>query len=165
MGSIKKLVFLILIACNLSFCVSKQHNQMDFPQEIADAYFQEWIGGQVPSGRGVDFYIKFKKPLPKDIVLENIYFQNQKTVLETEDNQSFVAHFYQLATKHDLILDSDPLKEYGNKAPVITKPKFDLKRNEAVIEYKKANKIFYYKMLSVKEKPIIAYPSENKPKN
>lgn len=165
MGSIKKLVFLVLIACNLSFCVSKQHNQMDFPQEIADAYFQEWIGGQVPSGKGVNFYIKFKKPLPKDIVLQSIYFQNQKTVLETEDNQSFVAHFYQLATKHDLILDSDPLKEYGNKAPVITKPKFDLKRNEAVIEYKKANKIFYYKMLSVKEKPIIAYPSKNKPKN
>ena len=42
-------------------------------------------------------------------------------------------------------MDSDSLKEYGNKAPVIEKPKFDLKPNEALLEYKKNNKTRFSK--------------------
>lgn len=160
-----KYFFLALTVFSFSFCASKQNTQMDFPQEIAAVYFQKWIGGQEQSGSGTDFYIEFKKPLAKEIILEKIYFQNQEAKPESRDNQTFVAHFYQKTAQHDLILDSDPLKEYGNKAPVIVKPMFDLKPTEAVLEYKKNSKTFYFKIISIKEKPIIAYPSRNKPKN
>jgi hypothetical protein len=60
-------------------------------------------------------------------------------------------------------LDSNPLKEYGNKAP-IEKLKFDLQFNEAVLEYSNHNKLFY-KIKDVEERPVIADPSEIKPKN
>jgi hypothetical protein len=41
MGYIKQIVVLILTAGSLSFCASKQNNNMDFPQEIAAVYFQK----------------------------------------------------------------------------------------------------------------------------
>jgi hypothetical protein len=161
----KKIVILILVAASLFYCGSKQNIQFDFEREIADVYFQQWIVGQQLFSSRTNFYIQFKKPLSKEIILEKIHFQNQKVVFDTEDDQTFVAHLSQMARMQDLILDGDSLKEYGNRAPVIIKSKFDLKRNEAVLEYKKGKKTMYYKMVSIKEKPIITYPLKNKPKN
>jgi hypothetical protein len=54
----------------------------------------------------------------------------------------FCLHFYEFPINQDLVLDSNPLKEYGNKAP-IEKLKFDLQFNEAVLEYSNHNKLFY----------------------
>jgi hypothetical protein len=56
--------------------------------------------------------------------------------------------------KEDLIMDKNPAKEYGNKAPVVSKSKFDLKSNEAILEYKKDSKTLFYKILNVQEKPL-----------
>ena len=165
MGYIKKILVLILLAGSLSFCASKQENKMDFPQEIAAAYFQKINTGDGQAGAGNDFYIEFDKPLKKGIALDKVYFRNQVAILGKENDSVFVAHFYEAPTNQDIILDSNPLKEYGNKAPVIIKPKFDLKRNQAVLEYRKQNETFFYTIEAIKEKPIIAYPSENKPKN
>ncbi|MFV5696948.1 hypothetical protein ACM55H_01145 [Flavobacterium sp. ZT3R17] len=141
----------------------KQELQTEFPQEIKSVYFQKWLDGE--KGSGIDFYIEFKKRLSKEIKLEKIYFRNQESNLEEATKNTFVAHFYQKNSIPDLILDSDFLKEYGNKAPVIIKPKFDLKPNEAVLEYKKMDQTLFFKIVNPKEKPMIAYPSINKPKN
>jgi hypothetical protein len=154
-----------ILAISLTFCAMKQELQTEFPQEIKSVYFQKWIGGQEETGSGTDFYIEFKKRLSKEIKLEKIYFRNQETNLEGVAENTFVAHFYQQKSIPDLILDSDSLKEYGNKAPVILKPKFDLKPNEAVLEYKKMDQPLFFKIVNPKEKPMIAYPSINKPKN
>lgn len=164
MGSIKKLVFLILIAGSLSFCASKQTCQMDFPQEIAAVYFQKVNSGEGQVAPRTDFYIEFEKPLAKEIVLDKVYFQDMVGVVEIESDTTFVAHFYQDSTDHDLVLHSDPTKEYGNKAPIITEPKFDLQRTEAVLEYRKREKTFFYKILAIKERPMILNPSGIKPK-
>lgn len=165
MSYIKKIVVLILMTGSLSFCASKQNNQMDFPQDIVAAYFQKINtgGGQVRTGN--DFYIEFDKPLKKGIALNKVYFRNQAAILEKENDRIFVAHFYDAPTSQDLILDSDPLKEYGNKAPVIAKPKFDLQPTEAVLEYREQNETFFYTIVAIKERPMIANPSEIKPKN
>jgi hypothetical protein len=143
----------------------KQEFQMEFPQEIKSVYFQKWIGGQEGTRSGMDFYIEFKKPLSKEIKLGKIYFRNQESNLEEVTKNTFVVHFYQKNRIPDLIMDSDSLKEYGNKAPVIIKSKFDLKPNEAVLEYKKMDQTLFFKIVNPKEKPMIAYPSINKPKN
>ncbi|CAM2854400.1 hypothetical protein [Flavobacterium frigoris] len=165
MGYNKKIWVLILLAGSLSFCASKQENKIDFPQEIAAAYFQKINTGDSQARAGNDFYIEFDKPLKKGMALDKVYFRNQVAILEKENDSVFVAHFYEAPTNQDIILDSNPLKEYGNAAPVIVKPKFDLKPNEAILQYKKKNKTAYYKITSVKEKPIILYPSGIKPKN
>ncbi|MBP6182367.1 hypothetical protein [Flavobacterium sp.] len=143
----------------------KQELQTKFPQEIKSVYFQKWIGGQQETGSGIDFYIEFKKPLSKEIKLNKIYFRNSETNFEEVSKNTFVAHFYQKNINQDLILDNDSLKEYGNKAPVIIKPKFDLNPNEALLEYTENHKTIFFKIMNPKENPTIADPSINKPKN
>jgi hypothetical protein len=55
--------------------------------------------------------------------------------LNRQQKVFFVA-FSSNPTNPDLILHKDRLKEYGNQAPVIRRPKFDLKSTEALLEYK-----------------------------
>ncbi|MFV5690765.1 hypothetical protein ACM55K_01930 [Flavobacterium sp. LT1R49] len=141
----------------------KPELQTEFPQDIKSVYFQKWTGGQ--EGSGIDFYIEFAKPLSKEIELDKIYFKNQESNFEQVSKNTFVAHFYQKNMNQDLILDSDSKKEYGNKAPIIIKPKFDLKPNEALLEYTENNKTLFFKIMNPKENPTIAHPSMNKPKN
>ncbi|MEZ7498365.1 hypothetical protein QO200_06400 [Flavobacterium sp. Arc3] len=164
MGSTIKIALLVLISCSLSFCASKQDNQMKFPQEIVAAYYQKTnsVEGQVPNG--IDFYIEFNIPLQEGIILDKVYFKNQEAKLEKEDKYTFKAHFNQFPASYDLVLDSDPLKEYGNKAHSITQPKFELQSTEAVLEYSKNDKTFFYKIKAIKERPMIPNPSGIKPK-
>jgi hypothetical protein len=165
MAYIKKVLVLVLTACCLSFCASRQQHQMDFPQTISVAYFQKTNGVEDQYENGFDFYIELEKPLIKGIIVEKLHFKNQVAVVEQQSSTIFVAHFYQKPTNQDLILDSDPRKEYGNKAPVIAKSRFDLKATEAVLEYKYQNESFYYTIETIKERPMIANPSGIKPKN
>ncbi|TDE46690.1 hypothetical protein E0I26_00995 [Flavobacterium rhamnosiphilum] len=178
MKGYKTVVFLFIIAISLTFCAMKQDSspdkyreelakqvQTDFPQEIKSVYFQKWIGGREETGSGINFYIEFKKPLSGNIKLKKIYFHNQESSLEEVTKNTFVAHFYQRNKSFDLIMDKDSLKEYGNKAPIIVKPKFALKPNEALLEYKKKGKTQFFKISNPKERPMIAYPSMNKPKD
>ncbi|MDI5948504.1 hypothetical protein QLS91_05100 [Flavobacterium sp. LB2P84] len=143
---------LFITAISLTFCAMKQELQTEFPQEIQSAFYQKMKDG-TDSG-GTHFYIEFKKPFAANIKLKKIYFHNQESSVEEITKNTFVAHFYQINKKEDLILDIDPAKEYGNKAPVIQKSKFDLKRNEAVLEYKKDNKTQFFKITNLIEKPL-----------
>ncbi|MDI5898136.1 hypothetical protein [Flavobacterium yafengii] len=143
---------LFITAISLTFCAMKQELQTEFPQEIQSAFYQKMKDG-IDSG-GTHFYIEFKKPFAANIKLKKIYFHNQESSVEEITKNTFVAHFYQINKKEDLILDIDPAKEYGNKAPVIQKSKFDLKRNEAVLEYKKDNKTQFFKITNLIEKPL-----------
>ena len=148
-----KIISLLLItAISLTFCAMKQELQTEFPQEIQSAFYQKMKNGTESSG--THFYIEFKKPLATNIKLEKIYFHNQESSAEEITKSTVVAHFYQRNKKEDLILDSNPEKEYGNKAPVIQKSKFDLKPNEAILEYKKDNNTQFFKITNVIEKPL-----------
>ena len=165
MGYSKQIVVLILTAGSLSFCASKQNNNMDFPQKITAVYFEK-INTKEGLVRTVgDFYIKFDKPLEKGIILNKIYFRNQVAILLKVNDRNFVSRFYEFPINQDLVLDSNPLKEYGNKAPAIEKLKFDLQFTDAVLEYSNHNQTFFYKIKDIKERPVIADPSEIKPKN
>ena len=152
MKGYKIIGLLFITAISLTFCAMKQELQTEFPQEILSAFYQKMKGG-TESG-GTHFYIEFKKPLAANIKLKKIYFHNQESPVEEITKNTFVAHFYQSNKQEDLILDSNPAKEYGNKAPVVQKTKFDLKPNEAVLEYKKENKTYFFKITNPIEKPL-----------
>lgn len=160
----KKTALFLLVATSLSFCASSQELKTVFPQEIASVYFQRWIGGREETGSGTHFYIEFKKPLSSTIRLQKIYFKNQVASLEKSTANTFVAHFYTRKRSADLIMDRDSLKEYGNEPPLIVKPKFPLKPNEALLEYKQNGKTRFYKIKNPKERAMIAYPS-SRPRN
>ena len=152
MKGYKTIVLLFIIAISLTFCAMKQEFQTDFPQEIQSAFYQKMKDG-IDSG-GTHFYIEFKKPLAANIKLEKIYFQNQESAVQEITPKDFESTFLQSNKKEDLIMDKNPAKEYGNKAPVIQKTKFDLKPNEAVLEYKKDDETQFFKITNLIEKPL-----------
>ncbi|MFV8269095.1 hypothetical protein ACNQGP_04050 [Flavobacterium sp. GT2N3] len=147
----KSIGVLFIVAISLTFCAMKQEFQTEFPQEIQSVFFQN--GDDGAENNQTHFYIEFKKPITASIKLEKIYFHNQESPVEVITKNTFVSHFFQIK-KEDLILDSNPANEYGNKAPRIQKSKFDLKSNEAVLQYKQENKTFFYKITNVMEKPL-----------
>ena len=152
MKGYKIISFLLITAISLTFCAMKQEFQTEFPQEIQSVFYQKMRKGTESSA--INFYIEFKNPLSANIKLEKIYFHNQESSVQEITPKDFKSSFLQSKIKEDFILDIDPAKEYGNKAPVIQKSKFDLKPNEAVLQYKQDNKTLFYKISNVSEKPL-----------
>jgi hypothetical protein len=152
MKGYKIISFLLITAISLTFCAMKQEFQTEFPQEIQSVFYQKIKKGSQSSV--VNFYIEFKNSLSANIKLEKIYFQNQESSVQEITPKDFKSTFLQSNKKEDLIMDKNPAKEYGNKAPVVQKSKFDLKSNEAVLEYTKDGKTLFYKISNVLEKPL-----------
>ena len=159
-----QILFLLLIVIILGYCAPKEDIKTSFAQKIKSVYFQKLIEGKEPKVRVTLFYIEFEAPLSKDIQLQKIYFQNQEGNFEQATKNIFVAHLAPIHSNPDLILHKDSRKEYGNRAPIITKPKFVLKPTEAVLEYESNGKSYFFNINNIKEKPMIAYPSVIKPK-
>ena len=147
-----RIFFLFTIAISQTFCAMKQELQSEFPQEIKSVYYQKVVGNS--QDKAILFYIEFKKPLAPTIKLDKIYFHSQLATVNEIDKNTFEAYFKGINNNEDLILDINPAKEYGNKAPVIEKSKFDLKPNEAVLEYKKNKKTQFFKITNLIEKTI-----------
>jgi hypothetical protein len=154
----------LLIIVSLVYCSPKENQKTKFPQKIKSVYFQKRVDVRGSKGSGTDFYIEFATPLSQDIQLVKIYFQNHEANFEPITKNIFVAHLAPKLANPDLILHRDSRKEYGNQAPIIVKPKFDLQPTEALLEYKSDGKSYFFKINNPKEKPMIAYPSGIKPK-
>lgn len=159
MRFILKIAVLALIGCS-----SKKEVSANLPYEIETVYFQKWIGGQEQTGSGTNFYLQFKHPLPENSTLTKVYFQNKVSVFEKETPTTYLAHFYSQPANRDLILDGDSTKEYGNPAPDLPPKALSLLNNEALIELKEGNKTQQYKIVGIKEKELLAYPS-SRPRN
>jgi len=158
-----KVIFSCIIFAFFS-CSSQKEISTQLPYEIESVYFQKWIGGQEQSGSGVNFHLTFKNALPQNTTLEKLYFQNKEGIFERESNVKYVGLIYSKPQNQDLILDGESQKEYGNKAPEITQPKFELQPNEAILEFRMGTEVRYYKIVDLKEKELLAYPS-TRPRN
>ena len=157
------LLFSIFLTQNCNQKAGTMELQEKLPSAIEEVYYQKWIGGQEQTGSGIDFHIQFKSALPLNITLKKVYFQNQEAVFQSEDTINFTARFHQKPNS-DIILDSDPQKEYGNKPPEIKNKKTNIQPNEAILEFVKNDKSFKIKIQNIKEKELLAYPSA-KPRN
>ncbi len=130
----------------------KPELQTTFPQEIQTVFYQN---EKLEKGsEKIYFYIEFKKPLDKSIALKKIYFRHHQGNIQEITPQNYKVALVTSDTINDLIMDINPTKEYGNKAPIISKVKFDIKSKEAVLEYKLKNKTYYFKIYNVFEKPF-----------
>ena len=138
--------FLILTLFNLlTFCATKESSKATFPQEITSMSFEKWTGGRRETGSGTKVSIEFKKPLLKNIHLQKIYFQNQETEIVQENETKYSANFH-----------SNALYREQHSSDAASK-NFNLKDNEAVIEYQNHNKTYFYKCSNIKEIPMIMY--------
>ena len=142
----KTIFFLFALQFLFAFCGSKEGFPQKFPQEISTISFEKWMGGRQEAGSGTTIRIELKKPLSKNVHLEKIYFQGFETQIEQENETTFKASFY-----FNAIYRNPNSSNFDSK-------NFNLKQNEAVIEYQKNNKTFFYKCRNIKEIPMIAYP-------
>ena len=158
---IKGFLVLAFILC-LSCCATKAQSTKAFPQEFKSVYFQKWIGGQELTGTGTNFFIEFKKPLSKEVKPQKIYFQNQEAVCQQLNDTVVAAYFYQKPNKRDLISNTNDSNI--NETNETVKQKYTLLANEAVLEFALNGKNFFFKIINIKEKELIAYPS-TRPRN
>jgi hypothetical protein len=140
-----KRLLLLSIFIFLTFCVPKESLKVTFPQEILSISFEKWTGGRSEAGSGTTITIEFKKPLQKNIHLEKIYFQNQETEIIQENETKYRASFHSNALYRE------------HHSSVAASKIFNLKDNEAVIEYQNNNKTYFYKCSNIKEIPMIMY--------
>ncbi|MSP84338.1 MAG: hypothetical protein EXR18_00715 [Flavobacteriaceae bacterium] len=138
-------LLLLLVFNLLAFCATKENSKAPFTQEIASISFEKWTGGRRETGSGTKVSIKFNKPLQKNIHLKKIYFQNQETEILKENETKYSASFH-----------SNALYQEYHSSDIASK-NFNLKDNEAVIEYQNHNKTYFYKCSNIKEIPMIIY--------
>jgi len=129
-------LILILVSCN-----SKDVFQQEFPLPIADYYFST-------NGNQTVFTIVLKQPISDAIEMQNLYFRNQKATVKMISENTFDAVF----NKPDLILDADSTQESENQPPLKDTIPFQIKPNEAVLEYKHKGKTSYFLFSNVVEK-------------
>jgi hypothetical protein len=125
---------------------------MEFPQEIARTYYETVELDDQQQVVKLSFYIEFKESLSKEINLRKVYFRNQVGEIKKVSDKKYLAYFIKSPVIQDIILDRDSKKEYGNKPPIIVKPKFVLKADEAMLEYQKNSDTIYFKLRGIIEK-------------
>jgi hypothetical protein len=152
MEFLNKAILIVLSASCFTFCGSNHQIQIDFPQEMVQVYYETSVADSLRSSVSIDFLLEFKEELSEEIRLQKLYFRNQETMIEKLSDKKYVAHFPHMVVKQDFILDSDVKKEYGNNALIIIKPKFELNRDEAVLEYRQNNETNFFKLAGIKQK-------------
>ena len=154
-------ILLTLITFTIVSCSSSKEVSANLSENIESIYYQKWIAGVQGGGSGINFHVNLNLPLEENIKLEKVQFDTYEGVFEKNSETEYVAIIN--THQNDLILDENPKKEYGNEAPT----EDVLKPDEALLYFRIKSKGKYLVGLAknVKEKPMIAYPSMERPKN
>ena len=152
-----KTILALLLLGIYSCSSSKEKLDTSELAEIEQVYYQKWVAGNENGGNGINFHVTFKKPLSSELVLENLRFGSVEVPFYKETETSYIAKI--INSQNDLILNENPVKEYGNGLPIKS-----LQPNEAYLLFKMNSKTYSKHLENVKEKPMLAYPSV-KPKN
>ena len=130
------------------------------PFKVTEASFQKWLGGTQEAGKGIHFMLILSE-VSDGVHVEKIYFRGREEILkQSPQNPNEYLSTFVDKPKEDVVLDSNPVKEMDNPRPsLVSEIPFELKASEAVIQYQKDNKIFYYKIENITEKDEVAYPS------
>jgi len=144
-------------------CATGQKIDKAAPVTFKSPYFQKWIAGIQGGGSGFTVYLPLHHE--SDVELNEIYFRGKKVeILLRSDKPVYVGRYTDPnSVKRDMVMSGDPKEEFKNQVPVIEdKIPFELKGNECVIGYTKNGKKGYFKLDSLEEKELLAYPSAPK---
>lgn len=162
-----KIIILLITATLVAFSTVQKTEQkakfeLCFPQKIKEVYYKKWVGGIKGAGGGINFYLEFKKPLSAKIQLQKIYFQKKEGKIQLRSKNVYVAYFRIKPSKEDEIIENNTQNvnttKPQNPEPIAPKFRFDLKENEAVLEYLENHKTKFFKIKNIKEMPMIPYP-------
>ncbi len=157
-----KILSILTIIFSFSQCSSNKFVENP-PFKVEKAVYNNWSGGQ-PGVSGTMVEIHLLNAF--EIEFDSLYFQQKETKLEVskKENKTILIGHFSTSTREprNLVLDVDTTKELKNTPPNVTKPKFDLKENEAVLSYKKGNEMYYFKVENIKQLTPKFFPSANK---
>ncbi|RTY95947.1 hypothetical protein [Flavobacterium sp. GT3R68] len=155
----KKLALILLFTSVFVSCHSQKEAAKAMKATIGETYFQNWVAGVRGGGSGTNFYIQCKKPVPKQIILKALYFRDKKSPIHKDSETEYSAGFTGDANK-EKASDLNPTPIKGQKVT----PPYPITDNEAIIEYSFKGKKAYYKLSTIKEQELKAYPSA-RPRN
>jgi hypothetical protein len=156
--------FYILILFTTAGCCSqkidKTFKSADFNAQNTP-YAQSWTGGIPGSGSGINLF--FPASMVDGMDVPAVYYNGQMTE-EIEwigaDRKMMVARFKtDFNQQPDLVMDSDPKKEYGNTPPDLEKLPFELAEGEAVIVGMRNDKKQYFKVTGIEKRDSKDLPS------
>jgi len=123
------------------------------PFKINSALYHHWVGG-AKGVKGIRIEIKGSLKHSSHIKFKKVYFKHHISNLKTTyTNTLFVLNgIINTSIRQDktIKMHKDSLKEYGNPVPKTISFPFKLNDNEAVISYLKNNKIYYLKIVNLK---------------
>ena len=122
------------------------------PFEIIDLTITPWVAGRKESGKGYILKLILAQPFA---TLDSVLYANASGVWKTEDSSSKRAVYSANISEkkqhqNELILDANPVKEYGNQPP---KPPKD----QVTIYYRYKNKPQRYIHKKPNIKPTLLY--------
>lgn len=159
------LLTMSLLLFSFSNCGGSRNGESNFeltsspPFTLGEVYFQNWVAGVRDGGSGTHVSITFEN-MDDGVRIKNIYFHNKmEKAQQSEQNPSHYMGYFSTKKKGDVIMDINPAAEAQNRPPEAFP--FNLLDNEAVISYYHKEKIGYFKLVEIKEKPLLAYPQSN----
>lgn len=161
MKTILTLFSSILIMALFTQCGSAQFDKNP-PFTINKAYYQDWVGGR-PGSNGTIVTIEFSDIPTKDVTFDSIFLGRKimKAEHTISDNKNMLSANFVVTSEADknIIMHSDPSKEFGNQAPEkLEKTPFELSDNECVISYMVKDKKHYFKIENLLKEKTIYYP-------
>jgi hypothetical protein len=128
------IISIFIFSCNSNKMVLQENPQF----EVAEASFQKWFGGIQEAGKGIHFTLIFSE-ISEEVLIKKIYFRGKEEILKQnpQNPNEYLATFVDKPNE-DVVLDSNPVKEMDNPRPsLVSEIPFELKANEAVIQYPK----------------------------
>lgn len=153
-------ILLFIVTVSLSFTRCKTQNiNNKVPFTITEKTYFYWVGGKKgTNGTNIKIVGTY---ISMNVSFSNFYFQNHEYKLGTQlnDDGFILTGTFSEFRKRDLIMHQNPEQENSNEVPKIEKKiPFDLKNDEAILEYTVNGKIFYHKLTSVKQLDTVYYP-------
>jgi len=157
-----KPLFLSVIFCFFASCSTAprtttpkvmEDTQVENPPfEIIDLTITPWVAGRKESGKGYMLKLILAQPFA---TLDSVLYVNASGVWKTEDSSSKEAVYSANISEknqhqNELILDADPVKEYGNQPPKFPK-------EQVMIYYRYKNKPQRYIHKKPNIKPALLY--------
>ena len=154
-----KIVSILTMLFSFSQCSSTMFVSSP-PFTVEKAFYNNWAGGQ-PGVSGIKLEIHLKDA--SNVIFDALYFKGKKTKVEVRvvaGKSQLIGHFSTATRQNkDLILDIDSKNELDNTVPNLEKFPFKLKENEAVLSYKKGDKILFFKIEDIDEVDAMVFPS------
>jgi len=129
------LMVLLIILGVFTKCGSSQNlDKNKMITDLQEPYMQKWSAETKDGGSGYMLYFPVAKE--SNIILEHVYYRGRKVLLTKKEGTTIFVGRYKNFSKPNLVMHSDPLKEYGNKLPELPeKIPYQLQKGECVVEY------------------------------